>query len=564
MLDLQVAGSHQGAGEDGFGRPGPAQDPLPQPPLKHPDVFADVAPSEPREASSRPPAGTSASLRGSIGLLVGYGVSQAVNFVVQVGIVRQLSKEEYGAFAWALAAVTLLEAVVPLGLDRANIRFVALYDEQGDAGRLFGFLLLELAVIVGTGATVVAGSLVMLPTWRSVAPSHLAADLLLVLVALAPIHVLDAIVVDMFAVFSSSWAIFLRRYVVEPLLRLTVVVLLFVFHADAVFLSWGFLTVGAFGVALFIYLLSRVFRRIGLAQRFTLGSVVLPWREVATFCGPVLLGSFVATATMELPGVVLGHNGGAAEVAVFRAVMPFGLLNLGVLFAFTTLFTTSASRLAARRAHHDLHDLYWQSAIWVLVLTFPVLAVTTAFAAPFTTLTLGHRYEASAVVLTILSIGLYVNAALGFNGFTIQLLGRTRWILLANTLTLGALIASTHLLVGYGAVGAAFAVLITLVVHNALKQLGLGFGAGIGVVQRGWLVVLLYVAVCLGVLFAIQLLFSPPVWAACACVSFVWLLLLRLTRHSLRLVEVFPEAGRYRFLTWLVHQRRPDPEHRNG
>ncbi len=510
--------------------------------------------SPPGRARDAPGAGGGrASLRGSSGMLVGYAAAQIVNFVVQVGIVRHLTKEDYGAFAWAMSAVLLFEAVVPLGLDRAGARFLAMYDEQQDHARLFGVMVLAAVVVLTTGAAVVSGVFLLRPLADGVAPSMLAVDLLVVLIALAPVQALDAIVVDAFAVFSRPWAVFVRRYLLHPLSRLLVVVLMIVLDRGVVFLAVGFLVAGAVGLVLFAVLLRRLLRQTGLDRHFSWRTVHLPVRAVAVFCGPVLLGSFVATATTEFPPVVLGDLGTDADVAAYRAVLPFALLNLGVLFSFSTLFTPAASRLLVRGERSEVRDLYWQNAIWVAVLTFPVLAMTTAFARQFTVATLGDRYASSALVLAVLSIGCYVNAVFGFNGITIQLLDRTRWILVVNVVTLGVLVTvayvSVHL---FGTLGAAVAVLVTLVTHNLLKQLGLGAGAGIGVVRRDHGLVLLAVVVLVLALAGLDALIRPPVWLCLPAAGLAWLLLLRATRGLVRFDEVFPEASRFAVTRWLT------------
>ncbi len=497
--------------------------------------------------------GTAASLRGSSGMLVGYGFSQVVNLVVQVGIVRYLSKDDYGAVAWALSAVILLEALVPLGLDRASARFLSKYDEEDDHGRLFGLILLEGLVLVGVGTCAVVGGFLLRSSITDLAPSPLAVDLLLILLALAPIQALDAIVVDMFAVFSRPWTVFLRRYLLQPLARLLVVVLMIVSDGGAVFLAVGFVVVGAVTLVLFLVLLRRLFRELDLLGHFSWRTLRVPVREVAVFCGPVLLGSFVASATLDFPAIVLGAEAGETEVAVFRAGMPFAMLNLGVLFTFSTLFTPSAARLFARGALSAVRDLYWSNAIWVALLTFPVLAMTSAFARQFTVVTLGERYESSAAVLTVLSLACYLNAVFGFNGLTVQILGRTRWILLANVVTLVFMVPVTYLLVGsFGAVGAAGAVLATVALHNLAKQSGLGFGGGIGMVQRGHGVVLLTIAALLAVLVAVSHLSDPPLWACLGFSMLAWLMLIAVVRRHLRLDEVFPEAANHLATRWLV------------
>ena len=497
--------------------------------------------------------GTTASIRGSSGMLVGYAVAQIVNFVVQIGIVRHLDKDVYGDFAWALSAVLLLHSLVPLGLDRANTRFLAMYDERRDYPRLFGMIVLEGLVLLVTGGCVVIGALALRPVIGDVAPSSLAVSLLLILVALAPIDALDAIVVDMFAVFSRPWSVFARRYLLQPFARLLVVVLMIVFDRGVVFLAVGFLAVSTVGLVLFAFLLRRLFRQVGLAEHFSWRTIRLPVREVAVFCGPMLLGSAVATATTEFPPVLLVAVGSGSDVAVVRAVLPFALLNLGVLFTFSTLYTPTASRFVARDNVPALRHLYWQNAIWVSVLTFPVLAMTTAFAHQFTVVTLGSAYTSSAGILTILSVACYVNAVFGFNGLTIQLLDRTRWIVIANLLTLGVLVAVTYALAAwFGAIGAAVAVLATFAVHNLLKQLGLGFGGGVGVVERHHAVVLLTVTALIAALVAVNTVADPPLWLCFVLSSAAWLLLLATTRRLLLLQEVFPEASRFALTRWLV------------
>ena len=63
---------------------------------------------------------------------------------------------------------------------------------------------------------------------------------LLVMLALAPIQALDILVVNVFAVFASPWMVFFRRYVLEPGLRLLVVVALVVLDRGLVFLTVGY------------------------------------------------------------------------------------------------------------------------------------------------------------------------------------------------------------------------------------------------------------------------------------------------------------------------------------
>jgi O-antigen/teichoic acid export membrane protein len=319
------------------------------------------------------------------------------------------------------------------------------------------------------------------------------------------------------------------------------------------FLAIGFVVVSLIGTGIYAAMLARLLKRLGLLARGALRSMVLPVREVLGFSFPLLLTNFVAVAGTELAAVILGHYHPATDVAEFRAVQPLAALNLVVMFSFGTLFTPAAARLCARDDRPGLRRLYWQSACWIAVLTFPVLCVTTALAAPFTVATFGQRYSDSALFLALLSIGYYVNAALGFNGVTVLMMGRLRYITIGNVVVLVWMVAADLILIPpWGATGAVVAVLSTLLVHNLVKHCGLGFGAGVGLVDRDHMVVMAYVVAVLLVLNGLALVVEPSLPVGLAIVAATTVVLLRRIASRLDLAGTFPELARVPLLRWIT------------
>ena len=487
-------------------------------------------------------------------MLAGRLAAMAIAFLTQVVVVRYLSKDDYGAFAYAVSAILLLQSLLPLGLDRADTRFLALYDERDDHGRLLGVILVEAATVVALGGAAVAVAV----TFRgelegSLIPGGTTFAVLLAMLALAPLQAIDTMVLNVFALFASPWTVFFRRYVLDPVLRLLVAIAMVVAERGVLFLALGFVAVGVIGLALYTFMLVRLLRRLGMLTRVSMGSIALPLREVFAFSLPLLVTNVVAVAVTELAAVVLGHYGEASDVAAFRAVAPFAALNFVVMFSFTTLFTPAAARLCARDDRAGLRELYWRSARWVAVLTFPVLCVTTALAQPVTVASFGDRYSGSALYLALLSIGYYFNAALGFNGLTVVMLGRLRYMTIANLGVLGWMVAANLLLIPrWGTIGAVVAVLSTIVVHNLAKQAGLGFGAGIGVVDRGHVVVLAQLAAVAGVLSLITISIGPPLLLGLFLVAGVSALMLRVMGPALDLGSTFPEIARLPVVRWVL------------
>jgi len=67
-----------------------------------------------------------------------------------------------------------------------------------------------------------------------------AVDLLVILIVLAPVNAFDNIMTGLFAVFSSPSAIFFRKYVLGPSLKIAVVLLLILGKSSVTFLAFGY------------------------------------------------------------------------------------------------------------------------------------------------------------------------------------------------------------------------------------------------------------------------------------------------------------------------------------
>ena len=96
---------------------------------------------------------TKKHIRGSSLLLVGRMVSVALSFSIQILTVRYLSKNNFGAFAYALVVVEVGSRIVLVGLDKAVTRFIPIYHEQHDYRMMFGTIIMTLGTILGLGGS---------------------------------------------------------------------------------------------------------------------------------------------------------------------------------------------------------------------------------------------------------------------------------------------------------------------------------------------------------------------------------------------------------------------------
>jgi len=485
-------------------------------------------------------------VRGSALLVLGRGFALVLGMATQVMIVRTLTKADFGAFAYALALANAARMLLSLGQGRLLSRFMATYEEQRDYPRMFGAMLLAVGTIFTTSVVCIGALYLFSDALIGTAVQGDAAiHLVLILVFLSPLEALDQVFVSLFAVFSRPTAIFFRKYLLAPGLRLVVVALLVLTGASVTFLAVGYVLAALAGLVLYVGLLIQVLRERGLLKELRPRQIVVPYRAVFEFSFPLITGE-LALLSMTVGGVViLGWFHATEEVANYRAVFSSARLNTAITASFSTLFLPAIARLYARADFDGLRRSYWNTAAFVAVFTFPVFALTGPLA-PATTVTLfGERYAESAAVMSVLAVGYYLNVMLGFNAYALQVCERIRYLVGVNVFIAILNIGLCLLLAPpFAALGVAAANAIALVAQNLLNQWALRGALQTGFIARGSLLCYALIVAGSALLWGFELLATPGIAASVAAAAVVSLAVLVGSRRALQLADTFPELLR--------------------
>jgi len=501
----------------------------------------------PATTAARGPALLQRYLRGSSLLLAGRLIAVVLNFTVQVLTVRYLAKDDYGAFAFGLSMASLATSLSMLGLGKSVPRLVALHHERNDEPRAFGIIAIALATVWTVGLTIVVGvHLFQGAIGTSLVTDRESLVLLLLLVALAPLDACDHLLQQLTAVFSGPKRIFLRRQVVGPSLKLASILAVIATSGGAYLLAWGYLVGSVVGVGLYAAGLIRAWHAQGYLTRRRLSGLVFPVREVRDFSLPLLSSEMAVMLRGTAAVAVLEYLRVPADVAEYRAVLPVAGLNMLVADAFGFLFVPVASRMLARQDAKGINQLYWQTSLWIAVLTFPIFAVTCALAGPLAVTFFGQDYASATMLLAVLAIGYYLNAALGFNAATLRVHGRLRTIVVNDCIAaVACVVMSVVFIRAYGGLGAAMATAGTLVLQNLLNHFGLWWTAT-GIHLFTWPVLRSYAVIALAMMTMVvfQWAGEPPVLASLAVVGVLFLIVVRVSRRALDAKTRFPEVYR--------------------
>ena len=502
---------------------------------------------------------TKKHMRGSSLLLVGRGLATLINFAVQVLVVRYLSVAEFGAFAFSVATVAMLAKFAELGLGKGLGRYTAMYHEQRDYSRMFGSLILGLFTVIGVGTAMALG----VYAFQGVLGERLVSgpvtmNVLLILVLVTPLQALEDVLEKTFAVFSRARALFFRRHLVGPLLKLLAVLSLAVFPNNVYVLATAYLVASAIGVTISLVLLMRILRQQDLISHFHWQEIRIPTREVFGFSIPLISSDVAFLFRVSLVVFLLEIFFGSAAVAAFRAVFPVARMNMLVFDSFKTLFLPWASRLFARGDRAGLSELYWRNATWLAVLSFPIVLATIPFCSTTTTLLFGDRYAASAPILAILSIGCFMQVVFGFGALTLRVVGHVRPLVVIDAATAVAALGLALLLIPrFGAVGGAISASSTLILQNVLYQLVLSKDKTVRIVDEGFARIMSMIVLSTAVLFLFQVAVQPNVFVVALTIAIAAITVVGLNLRQLQVAATFPELCRLPIAKHLMGASRP-------
>lgn len=516
---------------------------------------------------------SASQIRGSSLLLAGRVIALLINFASQVLMVRYLAKDDYGVFAFALSIVTITQGLVAFGLPDTVSRYVPIYRERGEVGKLLGAILLVTATIVGLSAAVIGATLL----WPGELGRLLGADertvaLLMILIFLVPGDALNLVLNSLFASFARPMEIFWRKSVLIPGLRLLAVGAVIAAGGGVVAFGFGLPIASFVGLLLYGFYFVRLLWREGYLAR--LDGIRYPAGEVLGFALPLISSTLVWHAIDSSNVLLLGVIGTPADVAAYQAVVPLARINQVVGATFATLYIPAAARLFARGDKAGMADLYWRTALWMGLLCFPIFALTAAFARPLTALIYGERYLGSAPVLALLALGYFFQTMIGLNNLTLRVYGYLRFLVLTDVIAVVVQIGLSLMLFPLlGFVGAALGTMITLVLHSLLMQAGMGRRVGVGGLRPGY--GRLYTLVALASLALAAIGWSLPaavlsgwmlpltVAGACALAGLAALGLLIAGRRAVGIEDLFPELRRVPLLGRLLagpqQDREPQP-----
>ena len=454
-----------------------------------------------------------------------------------------------------LTARALINTFGLLSMHKAVGKYLPFYLEKNDSAAQRGTLLIAITSTISMGLAIIACTF----GFRGLLGDTIVQDpqsigLLLILVCLVPLQSLDSLLHSTFAVLASPRAIFFRRNILAPLLRLVAVLAIIASSGDVHELAYGYTIAGLIGVITYFSMLRSVLRKIKLiGPNASEGTRINPG-EMFRFGLPLLSTDLLWFLKSTVVIITLESLRGTEAVAEYRAVVPLAALNVLILENVRILYMPLAARFVARDDRSSLNQLYAQTSAWITVITFPVFATCVFLAAPVTTILFGDRYTSASSILVALAIGQYFHSILGVNYSTLNAFGKVRIVAVSNLFAAGtALGLQLTLIPRYGALGAGIATGLTFITTALIVQAAMIRSTGVGALRADQAKILAAVAAAIALLAVVANLTSEP-WILAPAIAVATIVLIRWSRHSLEIEATFPELTKIPLLGSLLRK----------
>ncbi len=388
-------------------------------------------------------------------------------------VARMLGPAALGVFSVAWSTTDILSKIGVLGLDNAIITFIARSEAVGDHAR--SRALFRVAVILGVAQSAVVAALAIAAIRLFHHSLHLQPEMvsaLAVVLCAMPGLALYRISTSVSRGMKVMRHDIFSRGMTEPIATTLAFLVVFIIglktFAPELAAIIGTVTSGLVALAL----AAKLFRRASEDRHVV--SHLAEARQLIGYSAPIsayqLINALIARLDLILLGYFVGRAPGVTltTVGVYGAALGTANGLRKVNQAFNPIFAPVVAGMTATGDHERAAATYARLAEWMLWILLPLVAVMT-LAGGTILLIYGPAFQQGSVWLGIIALASAINAFVAL-GETVIMVQRPRLNLLHSSITCAVAAGGLLWLIPrFGAMGAAFGILLPYVVQGILR-----------------------------------------------------------------------------------------------
>jgi len=377
---------------------------------------------------------------------------QVLTLLSGIIVTRVLGAEKFGIYVAAATVIGVGILIGTMGLNQGVVRFIGLHrDSQTRVTGIIRSALISTLLFGSLVAVILVLCAPLLEAYVFRIPG--VGRIIAMLSITVPFISVFTVATSCIQAFEEITYVTLLQKVLQPSIRLFLLIGLFLAGARLPALVVRDIFAGMILVVLAFYYLNRTFPSLGKKQRADYSLKA----EMFSFTMPLFLAELVHVIMLRIDILMISAFLGASDVGVYGIVLRISNLLMVPLMSLDAIIYPMMASAFGQKAKGDIERLYKLSSHWVMMIMTPIVVITLVFTRDILAF-FGPEFVTGATALRLVAIGVTFRIVAGSVAGVLLMGGHSKLIFYNS---LGALVfnivANYYLVPRYGIFGAALA-----------------------------------------------------------------------------------------------------------
>lgn len=370
-------------------------------------------------------------------------------------ITHIVSPEQYGLFTLGNTIVGISATLAMLGLDKGILKYLPQYSAKQEYGKIRHLISFSFKIIIGLSCLI--GLVIFL--LRDIFAVYVfnkpgIATVLLIFSIIIPLNAIHDSLLGVLRSLKKIYEKVLVGDVIGKLSWVGLLLILFILQKSFILVLWAYVLRTLFSTILALVFVSKQFKKMNLMHY---EQQKIPTKEVFSYSWPLFLHGFIAMVAIWSDKIMLGIFGAVENVGFYNVGFQLAAIMSSLLFGINQIFAPIISELYSTNKMDEYRKLFKFLARWSFAFALLCFSFFLLFGENLLNV-FGQNYIIAFFPLIILGIGELVNTSVGSVGYTLMMLGKSRWMLYDTLFMATVNVILNYILIPmYGIIGAAIA-----------------------------------------------------------------------------------------------------------
>ena len=399
----------------------------------------------------------------------GFFFLNIISFSSNALLTRYLGVDQYGLFVLATRIFDFILIISTLGFANAIVRYVAFYSARNDHSRVKGTIYYSLKILLPFSVFILLSLFFLgeIVSEKLFGKPELT-PLIKLLILTLPFSAISIVFLSVLNGLKQIKLTVIIKNFINPSIYIFLVVFVMIFNWGLVGIIWMHVI-----VAIIASILAFFRARVSYLKKKEDIKPIVEKKELWNFARPLLFIQLFNNTVRLVPIFIMGTILPNSELGIFNVSFKIALLVSFSLDAFYMIFAPVIAELFSKNDRKMIERLNKTVTKWIFSFSLVVFYIILLFTKPLLMI-FGNEFIAGFGILIVIASSEVINSSVGLAGNIILMSGRSG-IILYNAIFSFLLTTVLCLLLipGYGALGAAISLAISVVVINIIKLIEL-------------------------------------------------------------------------------------------